>query len=201
MPRLLIVDDDDAVCASLALLLKQQGFETRTCSSAQDALALVRSGGFDLVLQDMNFSAQTQGDEGLALLGAIQRARPGLPVLLMTAWGSIELAVRGVKAGAANFFSKPWVNAQLVELIRTTLDLAAAPRRPCAVAREPGGQPRLRGPGRRTSAAAARAGHRGAGGAHARTVLILGESGTGKELIAGAHALAGSDRRSRRRIR
>ncbi len=186
MPRLLIVDDDDAVCASLALLLKQQGFETRTCSSAQDALDLVRSGGFDLVLQDMNFSAQTQGDEGLALLGAIQRARPGLPVLLMTAWGSIELAVRGVKAGAANFFSKPWVNAQLVELIRTTLDLAAAPAAPAPsraslaashdFAALVGEHPRLL----RVLATVAQVAHTRA------PVLILGESGTGKELIADA---------------
>jgi two-component system NtrC family response regulator len=116
----------------------------------------------------------------------MRQAQPGLPVLLMTAWGSIALAVRGVKAGAANFFSKPWDNAQLLELIRTTLELAAAPAagapsRQALDARNDfraivGEHPKLL----RVLATVAQV---------ARTrapVLILGESGTGKELIADA---------------
>jgi len=186
MPRLLIVDDDEAVCASLALLLKQQGMHTRACTEPAQALAVLAQEHFDLVLQDMNFSAQTHGEEGLALLADIRRAQPNLPVLLMTAWGSIELAVRGVKAGAAHFFSKPWDNAQLVDLVRTTLDLAATPaaaspsRADLAATHDfaaiVGEHPKLL----RVLATVAQV---------ARTrapVLILGESGTGKELIADA---------------
>jgi DNA-binding NtrC family response regulator len=186
MPRLLIVDDDEAVCASLTLLLKQKGYETLACTDAAQALAALTRKAFDLVLQDMNFSSQTQGEEGLALLAAIKQAQPNLPVLLMTAWGSIELAVRGVKAGAANFFSKPWDNVQLVDLIRTTLDLAATPataspsRASLAASHDfaaiVGEHPRLL----RVLATVVQV---------ARTraqVLILGESGTGKELIADA---------------
>jgi two-component system, NtrC family, response regulator len=186
MPRILIVDDDDAVCASLALLLKQAGFETRSCNGPAQALAQLAAAPFDAVLQDMNFSQQTSGQEGLQLLHTIRQQHPNLPVLLMTAWGSIELAVQGVKAGAAHFFSKPWENGPLLELIRTTLALAQDP------------QPRSAS---RTQLDATHD-FTGIVGEHpkllqvldtvgrvARTrapVLILGESGTGKELIADA---------------
>jgi DNA-binding NtrC family response regulator len=134
----------------------------------------------------MNFSLQTSGEEGLDLLARIKQRHPALPVLLMTAWGSIALAVRGVKAGAANFFTKPWDNAQLVNLVEATLDLAV-----------PDSAPRVT---RRTLDA--QCDFSGIVGEHpkllkvletiaqvARTrapVLILGESGTGKELIADA---------------
>jgi two-component system NtrC family response regulator len=126
--RILIVDDDSAVQVSLALLLKQSGFEPVCRDDPQQALALLKNPTaqpVDLVLQDMNFSLQTSGDEGLQLLADIKQARPDLPVLLMTAWGSIALAVRGVQAGAANFFTKPWDNTQLAALIHATLETAA----------------------------------------------------------------------------
>src|SRR5690349_178248 len=123
-PRVLVVDDDAAVQVSLALLLKQSGFEPLRAGSAPEALALLAREPVDLVLQDMNFSLQTGGEEGLALLAQVRERHPALPVLLMTAWGSIGLAVAGIKAGAANFFTKPWDNAQLVELVRATLELA-----------------------------------------------------------------------------
>jgi two-component system NtrC family response regulator len=80
---------------------------------------------FDLVLQDMNFSLQTSGQEGLDLLARIKERQPQLPVLLMTAWGSIGLAVKGVQAGAANFFTKPWDNLQLAQLVGATLQAQA----------------------------------------------------------------------------
>ncbi|XYJ12141.1 sigma-54-dependent transcriptional regulator [Telluria sp. B2] len=185
IPRVLVVDDDGAVQVSLALLLKQSGFDTACCNGPQQALALLAGESFDLVLQDMNFSLQTSGAEGLALLAEIRQRHPALPVLLMTAWGSIALAVSGIKAGAANFFTKPWDNAQLVELVRATLELAGAP----------GG-----GPTRKSLDSQFDFG--GIVGEHpkllrvlatigqvARTrapVLILGESGTGKELVADA---------------
>jgi DNA-binding NtrC family response regulator len=184
--RILVVDDDSAVQVSLALLLKQSGFVPLCCDGPQQALAGLASGPVDLVLQDMNFSLHTSGDEGLDLLAHIKQRHPATPVLLMTAWGSIALAVRGVKAGAANFFTKPWDNAQLVQLIHATLELAAPPSA-SRLSRQAldaqfdfthivGEHPKLLkvletiGQVARTRA----------------PVLILGESGTGKELVADA---------------
>ncbi len=184
--RILIVEDDSAVQVSVALLLKQAGLDALCCDSPKQALALLAAEPFDLVLQDMNFSMQTSGEEGLALLASIKDSYPALPVLLMTAWGSIALAVRGVKAGAANFFTKPWDNAQLIELVNATLELAA-PAAPSGLSRQGldqqfdftgivGEHPKLL----RVLATIGQVASTKA------PVLILGESGTGKELIADA---------------
>jgi DNA-binding NtrC family response regulator len=192
--RILIVDDDSAVQVSLALLLKQSGFDAVCADDPQQAIEQLQAGAaqppFDLILQDMNFSLQTSGEEGLDLLARIKQLQPALPVLLMTAWGSIALAVRGVKAGAANFFTKPWDNAQLAALVEATLELASSLAAPAAT-------PRLA-----RGALDAQCDFGGIVGEHpkllkvletvaqvARTrapVLILGESGTGKELVADA---------------
>ena len=183
--RILIVDDDTAVQVSLALLLKQAGFAPLCCDGPAQALDLMAREPVDLVLQDMNFSLQTSGEEGMALLARVKQLYPGIPVLLMTAWGSIGLAVRGVQAGAANFFTKPWDNAQLAELVNSTLSLSCAPTQ--RLSRQEldrqfdfggiiGEHPKLLkvlatlGQVARTKA----------------PVLILGESGTGKELVADA---------------
>jgi len=188
--RILIVDDDSAVQVSLALLLKQSGFDTVCADGPQQALEQLQAGPvdlrFDLVLQDMNFSLQTSGEEGMDLLARIKQQHPALPVLLMTAWGSISLAVRGVKAGAANFFTKPWDNGQLVALVEATLDLAAPASSPkltrrsldaqCDFSAIVGEHPKLLKV-LETIAQVART---------RAPVLILGESGTGKELIADA---------------
>jgi DNA-binding NtrC family response regulator len=184
--RILVVDDDNAVQVSLALLLKQSGFDARCCDGPQQALALLAREPFDLVLQDMNFSLQTSGEEGLGLLADIRARHPATPVLLMTAWGSISLAVKGVQGGAANFFTKPWDNAQLVRLIETTLELAAPisagqPSRAELDAKFDfggivGAHPSLL----RVLATIGQVAHTRA------PVLILGESGTGKELVADA---------------
>ncbi|MGO4478670.1 sigma-54-dependent transcriptional regulator [Massilia sp. 2TAF26] len=188
--RILIVDDDSAVQVSLALLLKQSGFEAVCADGPQQALEQLQAGPvdpqFDLVLQDMNFSLQTSGEEGLDLLARIKQLQPALPVLLMTAWGSISLAVRGVKAGAANFFTKPWDNAQLVALVEATLELARPARTPALTRRAldaqcdfsgiVGEHPKLL----KVLETIAQVAHTRA------PVLILGESGTGKELIADA---------------
>jgi two-component system NtrC family response regulator len=186
--RILIVDDDSAVQVSLALLLKQSGFDAVCSDDPGQALATLAQQPVDLVLQDMNFSLQTSGEEGLQLLADIKRERPALPVLLMTAWGSIALAVRGVQAGAANFFTKPWDNTQLIALIRATLESAAPSSiAQAAVSRQAldkqfdfsgivGEHPRLlKVLATIGQVAATRA-----------PVLILGESGSGKELIADA---------------
>jgi two-component system NtrC family response regulator len=187
--RILIVDDDSAVQVSLALLLKQSGFDAVCSDDPRQALAALAQQPVDLVLQDMNFSLQTSGEEGLQLLADIKQARPALPVLLMTAWGSIALAVRGVQAGAANFFTKPWDNAQLIALIRATVETAqpsssvpqaAASRQALAQQFDFSG---IVGEHPRLLKVLATIGQVAATRA---PVLILGESGSGKELIADA---------------
>jgi DNA-binding NtrC family response regulator len=187
---ILIVDDDPSVTASLGLLLKQNGRGAVSASDPAEALQLLRDRSFDLVLQDMNFSRETSGREGLELLERIRESHPDLPVILMTAWGSISLAVEGVKAGAADFITKPWSNTHLLQSVETLLSLPRARR-------EKGDrQP----PSRRELDASCRFGDlvgdapeflrvldlvRRVSPTDA-SVLITGESGTGKELIAEA---------------
>jgi DNA-binding NtrC family response regulator len=123
---ILVVDDDPSVTASLALLLRQQGYATETAATPADALVTAARPECALVIQDMNFSRQTTGEEGLHLLAQLRTARPDRPVILLTAWGSISLAVTGMKAGAADFVTKPWTNQQLLQSVHTALGLAGA---------------------------------------------------------------------------
>jgi DNA-binding NtrC family response regulator len=185
---ILIVDDDPSVTASLGLLLKRHGHPSRAAASPEEALALLGREPFKLVLQDMNFSRSTSGEEGLELLREIRRRQTDLPVVLVTAWGSIALAVEGMKAGASDFVTKPWSNAQLLQSIETALSLAAtADSGTARVQRDDldrrfdfrgliGGDPKflkiLELIGRVSPTDA--------------SVLITGESGTGKELVAEA---------------
>jgi two-component system, NtrC family, response regulator len=122
---ILVIDDDFSVTASLGLLLKQAGHEHLSAASPGEALQKLENPDIELVLQDMNFSRRTSGEEGLELLKAIRAARPDLPVILITAWGSISLAVEGMKAGAADFITKPWKNEQILSSVETILGLAA----------------------------------------------------------------------------
>ncbi len=122
---ILIVDDDPSVTTSLALLLKQAGYKSQSTSSVAEALALIDREDFKLVLQDMNFSRQTSGEEGIELLKQVKLRKPALPVVLITAWGSIGLAVQGIREGASDFITKPWTHQQILQAVNTALGLAA----------------------------------------------------------------------------
>lgn len=122
---ILIVDDDRSITTSLGLLLKQAGYASQGAASPAEALERLAQQEYQLVIQDMNFSRKTTGEEGLALLREIKIRRPGLPVILITAWGSIQLAVEGMRAGAADFLTKPWTHQQVLQAVKTALGLAA----------------------------------------------------------------------------
>ena len=120
---ILIVDDDDAIRLSLGLLLKRAGYAVDTSDNPVDALDKIRATRYSLILMDMNYSRSTSGEEGIALLRKAKIFQPETPVILITAWGSIELAVEGMKAGAYDFITKPWNNRVLLQRIETALDL------------------------------------------------------------------------------
>ncbi|HNX94202.1 MAG TPA: sigma-54 dependent transcriptional regulator [Holophaga sp.] len=127
--RILISDDQPDVRESLRLFLKSEGFRVDTAASPKLAIAAVEISRPDLVLMDMNYSQDTtSGDEGLALLDRLRELDASLPVVVMTAWGSIALAVEAMRRGAKDFVQKPWENARLLATLRTQLDLASALR-------------------------------------------------------------------------
>ena len=130
MPRILIADDQADVLAALRLLLKGNRFEIETASSPAAILEAVNSKNLDVVLIDLNYARDTtSGSEGLDLLSRIQAVDPTLPVVVMTAWGSVNLAVEAMRRGARDFIQKPWDNARLLAVVRTQVDLATALRR------------------------------------------------------------------------
>ena len=120
---ILIVDDDAVVRSSLTFLLKRAGFEPEAVPGPDEALAIVRREAPQLILMDMNFTLTTTGEEGIQLLKQVKIFQPDVPVILMTAWGSISLAVQGMQAGAFDFVTKPWNNLVLLKSIRTALEL------------------------------------------------------------------------------
>ena len=120
---ILVIDDDISIRTSLTLLLKRAKYEVQAVSTPKEAIAVVRNVCPELILMDMNFSLTTSGDEGITLLKQVKIFQPDAPVILMTAWGSIQLAVKGMQAGAFDFITKPWNNAALMLRIETALEL------------------------------------------------------------------------------
>jgi len=120
---ILIIDDDPAVRSSLSFLLKSSGYEPETAVTPEEALNVVRKTAPQLILMDMNFSLATSGREGIELLQKVKILQPDMPVILITAWGSISLAVEGMRAGAFDFITKPWNNWSLHNSIQTALEL------------------------------------------------------------------------------
>lgn len=121
---ILLIDDDHAIQTSLSLLFQQEGFKVHATSSPQEALAFLKKNTPQLAILDMNFSIETVGTEGLNTLQKIKALQPLLPVILLTGWGTIELAVEGMKIGAADFMTKPWQNEAMLQSVHTILNLA-----------------------------------------------------------------------------
>jgi DNA-binding NtrC family response regulator len=182
---ILIIDDDIAVRTSLLLLLKNEGYAAACFADPGEALAEIQRKVPQLIVLDLNFSIDTSGIEGLELLTRIKKIDAAIPVILITGWGSIELAVRGMKIGANDFINKPWSNEHLLQAIKTLLDLG-----------EQKGQHKTRkqldaqynfqqivGQDPRMLEILETIGRVAATDA---SILVMGESGTGKELIAEA---------------
>ena len=194
VPRILIADDQRDVLEALRLVAKGEGFQADTVDSPAAALRALEQRDYDMVLIDLNYARDTtSGEEGLDLLTRIHAADESLPVVVMTAWGSVNLAVEAMRRGARDFIEKPWDNERLLTILRTQIELGRALRRasrleaqsrivqadgaPALIADSPSMQPVLQ--------IVARVGPSDA------NVLITGENGTGKSLVAQAlHAVS-----------
>ncbi len=179
---ILIVDDDTAIRSSLSFVLKRAGYQCVTACNAKEAMEIVRSTPLALIMLDMNFSLSTSGEEGLTLLRQVKLFVPQTPVILMTAWGSIQLAVQGMQAGAFDFITKPWNNLAMLSSVKTALQVNAPTDNSdnstsqLSFDKIIGESAKLK----EVLSTVARIAPTKA------SVLIMGESGTGKELIAEA---------------
>ena len=182
---ILVIDDDSAIRTSLSFMLKRAKYDVQAVSSPKEAIAIVRSVAPELILMDMNFSLTTTGDEGITLLKQVKIFQPETPVILMTAWGSIQLAVKGMQAGAFDFITKPWNNAALMHQIETALALNNKKKEEELKKEEEGKFDRSHIVGKSKALMDVLATIERISKTNA-SVLITGKSGTGKELIAEA---------------
>ena len=179
-PHILVIDDDETVCSSLRLLLGRAGYEVETAYDPRSAIRKLNKKRPDLVILDMNFTIDTSGRQGLRTLKDLQAIDRSIPVILITGWGTLELAVKGMKAGARDFLTKPWDNKSLLSSVQTLLQLSpdqeqegeSLTRFSNIIGEDPGFLQILKTAQRVSKTDA--------------SVLILGESGTGKELLAEA---------------
>ncbi|HKS67411.1 MAG TPA: sigma-54 dependent transcriptional regulator [Candidatus Acidoferrales bacterium] len=185
--RVLVADDQPDIREALRLLLKGEGFETEIVSSPTAVLSALDAREFDALLMDLNYARDTtSGQEGLDLLYNIRSRESTLPIIVMTAWGSLELAVEAMRRGAKDFIQKPWENARLLAILKTQIELSQALRKSQRLEAE---NRLLRADGRPTFIAESAAmrpvmdliAHVGPSDAN---VLITGEHGTGKEIVA-----------------
>ena len=127
MPKLLVADDQPDVLEAVGMLARANGFEVRTATSPAAVLAMCEAEGVDVCLIDLNYARDTtSGREGMDLLARLHELDPALPVVVMTAWGTIEGAVEAMRRGARDYLQKPWDNARLVATLRTQLELRKA---------------------------------------------------------------------------
>ena len=187
-PRILIADDQPDVLEALRLLLKGSGYVTSTAHVPEGIIALLEREDFDAVLMDLNYTRDTtSGREGLDLLTRIQALDANLPVVVMTAWGSVEKAVEAMQRGARGFIEKPWDNARLLATLQSQVELGRALRRSQRLETE---NRLLRKDGAQELVAESAAMRPVVEmmervGPSDANVLITGEHGTGKEVVAG----------------
>jgi DNA-binding NtrC family response regulator len=185
--RILVADDQADVLAALRLLLKADGFDVGTASSPAAVLQAVEKGDFDLVLMDLNYTRDTtSGREGLDLLAQLRVLDDTLPVIVMTAWGSVDGAVEAMRRGARDYVEKPWDNERLLTMVKTQAELGRALRRSQRLQDE---TQRLRRRNVPELIAASRAMQPALQimervGPSDANVLITGEHGTGKDVVA-----------------
>jgi len=127
--RILVADDQADVLEALRLLLKAEGYQIETVKSPSAVMKAIEARDFDLAIIDLNYTRDTtSGQEGLDLLAKLQAADATLPVVVMTAWASVEIAVEAMRRGAKDFITKPWENPRLVSIVKNQIELAGAVR-------------------------------------------------------------------------
>ena len=135
-PRILVADDQPDLIDALRLLLKREGIHVDAAGSPDAALSALAAGTFDLLLMDLNYTGDTtSGREGIDLLSRVQALDRDLPIVVMTGWGSVDIAVEAMRRGVRNFVQKPWDNGQLVDILRAEVEAGRARRHQVAIER------------------------------------------------------------------